>query len=376
MPRRGENIYKRKDGRWEGRYLKMSDPGQKKQYGYVYGKSYKEAKAKQAAAREAQKKNLSLPKVSEIQFSELADRWLGNVDTTLKKSTVAKYRNILKLHLLPRFGQVRMTAIKDREIEDFRNELLTQGGRDNKGFSPKYVADILSLLKVIQKYAVLQNPEISCRVHDIPVKRQPGQLRVLGDAEQQRLYQYLMASEAESDLGILLSMFTGLRIGEICALRWEDIDLEEKLISVCHTMQRIQVADGNKRTEILITAPKSICSMRQIPIPSIIYEKLWEAKKPPSAYLLTGREDVFIEPRTMQNHFRSVADACTLKNATFHTLRHTFATRCVAVGCDVKTISEILGHADVNTTLNRYVHPTMNQKRQNMSRLSDTFAVK
>ncbi len=376
MPRRGENIYKRKDGRWEGRYLKGTGAGQKKQYGYVYGKSYKEAKAKQAAAREAQKNDLPSPKVSEIQFSEFADRWLGNAGTSLKESTVAKYRNMLKLHLLPRFGSVSMAAITVGEIESFRNELLTQGGRDSMGFSPKYVADILSLLKVIQKYAALQNPEISCRVHDIPVKRQPGQMRVLGDAEQQRLYQYLMASEVESDLGILLSMFTGLRIGEICALRWEDIDLEEKLISVRRTMQRIQVADGDKKTEIIITAPKSSCSMRQIPIPSIIYGKLLEAQKSPSAYLLTGHEDAFIEPRTMQNHFRNVADSCTLKNATFHTLRHTFATRCVAVGCDVKTISEILGHADVNTTLNRYVHPTMSQKRQNMSRLSDAFAVK
>ena len=186
-----------------------------------------------------------------------------------------------------------------------------------------------------------------------------------------------MSSNDPRDLGILISLYTGLRIGEICALIWENINMKEHTIFVCQTMQRLQVQNGKnkKRTCISISSPKSACSIRTIPLPDALYERLTKFYKV-KGYVLSGEETEFVEPRSMQNHFRYVLKTCGIANTNYHTLRHTFATRCVELGFDVKTLSEILGHANVSITMNRYVHPSMELKRENMQRLSELIAVK
>ena len=153
--------------------------------------------------------------------------------------------------------------------------------------------------------------------------------------------------------------------------------MKEHTIFVCQTMQRLQVQNGKnkKRTCISISSPKSACSIRTIPLPDAIYERLTKFYKV-KGYVLSGKETEFVEPRSMQNHFRSVLKTCGIANTNYHTLRHTFATRCVELGFDVKTLSEILGHANVSITMNRYVHPSMELKRENMQRLSELIAVK
>ena len=168
-----------------------------------------------------------------------------------------------------------------------------------------------------------------------------------------------------------------MRIGEICALKWEDIYITEQCIRVHRTMQRIQISEkeGDK-TKVVIQAPKSDCSNRKIPIPSGILPILISAQKNGKTFLLTGLEERYVEPRNMENYFKSVVKTCQITNVNFHALRHTFATRCVELGFDVKSLSEILGHANVNITLNRYVHPSMDLKQKNMDMLSGLLNTK
>ena len=196
-------------------------------------------------------------------------------------------------------------------------------------------------------------------------------MRILSIREQRKLSKYLYEDLSLCNLGILICMYTGLRIGEICALKWQDINLYDKYIYVNKTMGRIQVlGDSKTKTKIVVSPPKSISSIRKIPIPNEILNILTTYKNNPEAFLLTASDNKYIEPRNMENHFKAVIKKCGIENVTFHTLRHTFATRCVELGFDIKSLSEILGHASVNITLNRYVHPSMKMKEENMNRLS------
>jgi integrase len=202
-------------------------------------------------------------------------------------------------------------------------------------------------------------------------------MRILSHTEQQRLNRYLYENLSLCNLGILLCLYTGLRVGEICALKWKDIVFEEHYLHVHQTMQRIQKKNnGEKKTEILIAPPKSDCSVRNVPIPDEVFRLVAEAKCTADAYFLTGTVHSYMEPRTMQNRFKAAVKACGIGDANFHALRHTFATRCVELGFDVKSLSEILGHASVNITLNRYVHPSMELKQRNMNMFCNLFSVK
>lgn len=202
-------------------------------------------------------------------------------------------------------------------------------------------------------------------------------MRVLSNNEQKCLCQYLCANLNLLNVGVLLCLFTGLRIGEICALRWDSISLDDCTIHVQRTMQRIQTPEGSERkTKIIITTPKSNCSLRTIPLPAYLVGVLSQFDHTPNGYVLTGDNNTFIEPRTMQNHFKRILSCCSINDANFHALRHTFATRCIELGIDVKTLSEILGHASVTITMNRYVHPSLEMKRNSMERLSTLLAVK
>lgn len=202
-------------------------------------------------------------------------------------------------------------------------------------------------------------------------------MRVLSISEQEKLERVLREDLSFSNLGILLCLYTGIRIGEVCALTWKDIIAEEQILSVNKTMQRLQQLNGfERKTRIVISSPKSECSIRRIPLPDSIYHLLQSNRCSDDSYILTGRINKFVEPRTMENRFKKVLRLAGVQDTNFHTLRHTFATRCVELGFDIKSLSEILGHASVNITLNRYVHPSMELKQKNMNMLSDLFTVK
>lgn len=163
----------------------------------------------------------------------------------------------------------------------------------------------------------------------------------------------------------------------MCALKWEDVSFDDKYIHVHKTMQRIQTLNGSDaKTVVIISKPKSDCSIRNVPIPDRLLSIMLDYQKAPDTYILTGMKNLYVEPRTMQYRFKSIIKKAGIAPANFHALRHTFATRCIELGFDIKSLSEILGHASVNITLNRYVHPSMELKQKNMNMLSDLLAVK
>lgn len=195
-------------------------------------------------------------------------------------------------------------------------------------------------------------------------------MRVLTPSERESLIGILMEDMDSFKFGVFLVLYTGIRIGELCALQWKDIDFARATLKVRKTIQRIQNTDSHatSKTKIVISEPKSKSSIREIPLTSSIMEIAWKFVSFPDSYILTGTGR-YIEPRTMQNHFKLYVKQSGISDANFHALRHTFATRCVEVGFEIKSLSEILGHASVNITLNRYVHSSFELKRSNMSKL-------
>lgn len=373
MPKKSKNIYFRKDGRWEGRYLKEQKDG-KIQYGYVYEKNIEEAEQKLNKAISQIKNHVPYKTES---FEMISEEWLRVLKPELKASSIAKYTNTMRLYLIPKFGKQDIELISRNDVVLFSKSLLISGGAKGKGLAPKTVNSTLSVLKSIFNYAKREKNLPVADISDLSVKQPRKPMRILSRNEQQRLSRFLLDNPSPCHLGILICLYTGLRIGEICALKWEDICLSEKYLYVHKTMQRIQIPKSTgKKTKIVIQTPKSDCSIRKIPIPGELLNILSSYQKSPEAFLLTGRIDKYIEPRNLANHFKSAAKACEIEDIHFHTLRHTFATRCVELGFDIKSLSEILGHASVNITLNRYVHPSMELKQQNMEMLSNLLTSK
>lgn len=371
MSRRGENIYKRKDGRWEGRYKKTGSIQGIAKYGYVYGKTYGEVKQKLLDRRSQKLTAVESNNSIVSTFESMAKEWLAAGKPSLKISTVNKYNNLLRLYILPNIGSLNIHGITQNDILEYSNKLLMSG------LSEKTVSDTISVVRSVLRYAAQQGLSVNFDFQSVRIRQHPKELCVLSFTEQEQLTQYLLGNRSEYNIGILVCLFTGLRVGEICALRWTDISLQDHTIHVQNTMQRVQNHTGEAaRTKIIITTPKSACSRRTIPIPPILIDVIKEKYTDGSGYFLTNSEQRFVEPRTMQNRFKMVLKQCNIRSVNYHVLRHTFATRCIEIGFDVKSLSEILGHASVSITMNRYVHPSMALKQQNMQMLSNLFAVK
>ena len=382
MPRKGENIYKRKDGRWEGRYVKSRSQTGRAIYGYVYAPTYKEAKQKRSQAIINIKSYLpgnnqnSQDTMQSCFIRELANDWLNSVQTQIKKSSYVKYNNILHAHILPEFDNIPLNELTSSRIQKFCDKLLHYGGTSGEGLSPKTVADILSLMRSLLRYAQIQGYQPPSTGKEIMIRQSAPDTVIISRPAQEILCRYLYTNISERNMGILLCLFTGMRVGEICALKWEDISFQDKSIYVHKTMQRLQIPESTSpKTHITVTSPKSKCSIRIIPIPDSLSQLMQREFPNRQGYVLASPDEEYIEPRTMQNYFCHVQKQCGLVPVNFHALRHTFATRCIELGFDVKSLSEILGHASVNITMNRYVHPSMELKQQNMQKLSAFLTV-
>lgn len=303
-------------------------------------------------------------------FSEIADEWFTAAGTWLKKSSISKYRNILANHLIPEFGNRPVNAISRFDVKNFVTRLTKPEEEGGRGFAPKTAAGILSLLKLVMDYARFEKKIEVIDLAGITVRQPLKILRVFSVQEQNRLTVYLMSNPDYVKIGILLCLYTGIRVGELCALKWGNIDFLEECLMVTYTMQRIQEPDGcGHRTRILIDCPKTSCSLRRIPIPAELFSVLSCMRQSDDCYILTGRNDAFMEPRLIQRHFDRILRACEIEHATVHTCRHSMATRCVELGVDIKSLSEILGHSNVAITMNRYVHPSMELKKRSINKL-------
>lgn len=369
MARKGENIYHRKDGRWEGRYLKARDNG-KVRYGYVFAPTYSATRKKLHEAKEIWKVRCETQEKGKATLVAVSSRWLDDAKAFDKESTIAKYRDFLQCYILPQFGNAQMDSLSTERLQDFLSELSVSGGMDGQGLSPRTLAGIVCILKSIRKYAMNQGYVVGFSTDGLSVKQKQKQPRIFSEQETIRLRSYLRGHLTECNAGILLCLETGLRLGEICALRWSDISFTERKLHVHQTAQRIRTDDENAgtKTKIVLTSPKSDSSMRIIPLTDSICMFLSSIEKS-KGFLLTGDEKRIMEPRAMQRHFKRVLKDAGIADANFHALRHTFATRGVEVGFDVKCLSSILGHSNVAMTLSRYVHPTMEMKRLNMAKM-------
>ncbi len=369
MSKKGENIYKRKDNRWEARYIKGYRPDGSPKYGYCYGKTYHEARQKVAQAKASLLTGAPAPTASrKRRFAFYCDEWLQLNRNRIKESTFVKYNGILEKHIKPKLGGCLVQALSSVVVEQFGHDLLYQ-----EELSPKTVKDILTVLHTIIKYTSKQFAEPLPMVEIVYPKVPKNEMRVLSREEQIQFVQYLLHDMDECKFGVLLALLTGMRIGEVCALRWENVSLVEQTIKVTSTMQRLQDLNENRssKTKIVISNPKSEHSSRVIPMTEYtvqLCKTQWCSN--PSAFVLTREADRYIEPRSMQYRLERYTEECGLEGVHFHTLRHTFATRCVEVDFEIKSLSEILGHSSPRITLERYVHSSMELKRNNMNKLA------
>ncbi|MBR1529174.1 MAG: site-specific integrase [Oscillospiraceae bacterium] len=303
-----------------------------------------------------------------ITYRTWLREWLSSKENYIKEATLANYRQGIETHILPAFGNEPLSGITEEKLQQTALQWLEQGRCDQQGgLSERTVKSLIMLIKLTLKaaakagYLPSQNFEIL-----FPPQKQTPKLRTFSKEEQAVLTQYLYLHLNPKNSGILFCLHTGLRIGELCALQWKNIDLENKTVTVSKTLQRVFIRDenGNTSTKIIVTTPKTKNSVRMIPISSMLIPVLKRMKpENPETYLLTGKLTP-TEPRTYRDYYNRLLKKAGIQHINFHGLRHTFATRLIENGADYKTVSELLGHASVNITLNLYVHPQMEQKRK------------
>ena len=293
-------------------------------------------------------------------FEEVAELWLADKKLYVKRSTYATYSLMVYNHLCPAFRGVY--DVTEGVAQNFILEKMAQG------HSRKYVKDMMVVLKMILRYAVrkewTQYREIEVK---FPTERENVEIEVLTRVKQKRIMKYVRDQFSFMNFGIYICLCTGLRIGEVCALTWDDFDEMTGVIHVSKTIQRIYLSDKNGRghTEVIIDSPKSKNSIREIPLTRDVLKIVRPLKKVVNGqfYVLTNSLKP-VEPRTYRNYYNKMMEQLGMPKLKFHGLRHSFATRCIESKCDYKTVSVLLGHSDISTTLNLYVHPNMEQKQR------------
>lgn len=370
MPKKGVNIHKRKDGRWEGRYKVGVHPNGATKYKSVYGNTYTEAKEKLLSA--IAEKAIPSKQIKERTFSEILQLWLCNNRLRQKGATEHKYRTMIDKHIEPEIGALKLSKISAVMVNSFLENKLKSGRIDKSGgLSPSYVRTMASIIQSALQFAV---DEGYCQPLKSTVCKpsiEKKDLRILSKDEQDQLEAFLYGGIDLVGLGIMISLYAGLRIGEICALSWEDIDLASGVIHIRHTIARVPCTDPqiDAKTTLILDTPKTKASLRDIPISSLLQEQLSVLKGTSSSGFILTDSQTFVSPRTYEYRFHKVLDNCGIDQVNYHTLRHTFATRCIEAGVDVKSLSEMLGHASVTITLNTYVHPSMDLKRLQLEKL-------
>ena len=298
-------------------------------------------------------------------FQDVSDKWLQQKKGKVRESTYAMYYQKVHRYIIPNLGGIRMQDLTEIQMNAFLKWLS-----NDSGLSWKTVSDIRSVLRMILDWAAKNGCyELGSVTLYVPSPL-PQTLEILPIKEQKKLEQYLLDNMSEIHLGLLLSLYAGLRIGEVCGLKWGDIDFRKGTLSVCRTVMRIQETNekSNHRTKVMITQPKTYNSNRMIPVVKDVLEYLKVFRKNSETFVLTGTL-ICMEPRMLTVHYKKILKKAGLSPYKYHALRHTFATRCVEQGIDIKTLSEIMGHSSVKITMDRYVHPTMDYKKKQLGRL-------
>lgn len=301
-----------------------------------------------------------------VSFSRVLDLWLSANEVRIKRATHDKYNYLINTHILPELGNFSVSELSATQINGFLSKKLRNGGlEDNSPLSPSYVSTMSMIINGAIKYAVNEN---LCSAMKNPIFKPTlykKQISILNNSDYKKLVSYLSDNLNSTKTGVLLALYTGLRIGEICALKWNNVDLKSMILHIKSTVSRVNI-EG--KTKFILEAPKTKSSVRDIPIPTKlgnILKSLYKVRK--SDYVVSDKVG-FVIPRTLEYRFHRITNLLGIEEISFHALRHTFATNCLSNGMDVKSLSEILGHANASTTLQIYVHPSMEVKRKQINK--------
>ena len=354
--RKGESIYERKDGRFEGRYIKKYKDG-KAVYGFVYAKTYNECKKK----RNLIVYNTKVEKPKRVNNSGkdlnyLIDNWLIKKQLTLKESSYSSYYNLINQHIKNEIGKVKINKLNTDMINLYLNNKLSKGKLDSTGGLKKNT--VYMICTVLRQ--VFKENNIQIDMMKIPLITGVG--KSLYNDERKELISKLNSINNNISIGILLSLFLGLRKSEVCGIRYSDIDLENKVLHINNIVTRVKSFNTKNKTKLILTKPKTDRSMRVLPIPDKLVELIKGIKSDDSNVFLLSNTDKLMEPKTFYNHYKKILKELDI-DYTYHDLRHTFATNCIENGIDYKSLMELLGHSNVTTTMNIYVHPSLNDKR-------------
>lgn len=390
MPKKGLNISKYKKGKyiyWRGRYEKGIDERGRMTYGEIYAKTYEAAEQELVRIQNELNSNTFI-EPNKITVSQWLERWLKtHKNDSLTQSTYISYKGYIENHITPVIGGIKLQALTLDILQDFFNKkAVEENNRTKKPLSAKTLKNIKTMLVTAFKQAI-----ISDIIHRNPAefvtlpKQEAAEMRVLTKAEQKELINTVKGTDSRFKVLVFIALGTGMREGEISALTWSDVDFDNNTITVNKTLMRVQKKAGGG-TEIKVTPPKSSKSNRIIPIQKqlaeelknhyskVLSEKLFAGSSYSNKqYVVCNELGGYIEPRQIQKIFKTFTEAAALCNVNFHALRHTFATRAVESGMDIKTLSTLLGHADIQTTLNRYAHTTDEHARHEIEKLSNLF---
>ena len=302
--------------------------------------------------------------VKEKTINQITEEWKEKKKKYVKKSTYAAYQLLIQNHIKPYFGN--LYEVNEEKVQQFVFDKL------DAGLSEKTIRDIIIVLKMILKFGIkngyLEYIQIDAK---FPSKQEKKDLDVLSKADQKKFMEHLRNNFTFKNLGIFICLSTGMRIGEICGLRWCDVDTVEGVIKVRHTLQRIYIIEGETRhTELLLDTPKTANSVRDIPMSSELLKMLKSLNKVVNEnYYVISNDIKPIEPRTYRNYYKKLCKQLDIPELKFHGLRHSFATRCIESKADYKTVSVLLGHSNISTTLNLYVHPNKEQKKKTIDKM-------
>ncbi|MFD2308117.1 tyrosine-type recombinase/integrase [Enterococcus termitis] len=361
MAKRGENIYKRKDGRWEGRYVKERKIDGKIRYGYIYSRKYLEVKKKLMLLKAETLKEDIFQITYDGTLGDWLKLWLETiVKPKVKLSTYNSYKSKVQLHILPHLGAIPLQKLLPAEIDQWLVHLNAQLSSSSVHAVHRVLKNALS--QALKQGLIVKNPSLMIELPKLEKQRIKAFSR-----QQQKMIKEAALKEKKY-LPILIALETGMRIGEISALKWTDINFSEKTIHIQRTLQRLQVGIG--KTALVEGTPKTFQSERILPLSNQLKSYLIEEKKTSYSPYVVGIKDSCTEPRTINYRFKKLQEELQISQLPFHALRHTFATRCLELGVNIATISSILGHTSTKMTLDVYTNSFMQDERKAMEKVA------
>lgn len=366
MARRGENIYKRKDGRWEGRYIKERNTQGKIKYGYVYHEKYNGVKQKLIYFKAIYQQNRHTNLYNETTKVWL-NQWLSQeVKKKVKDSTFASYHYKVQHYIIPYIGEEPLQKLTESTIQQWVDKLAA---RNLSGNTIKLVIQILRMsIKSAQKKLILwADPTVDVCLPRVRKKK----VYALSVKDQKKVEKE--AIKGVEGISILLSLYTGLRIGEISALKWSDIDFTRQLIHVERTMQRIPIKTKTSLTQLIVQEAKTLGSIRSIPFSNQLKAQLLSVREKTQSEFVCATKQKALEPRSITYHFKKIMSKLKLSHINFHQLRHTFATRALEIGGDIASISSLLGHQSTKFTFDVYVDSLFHQRKKITQKIEKVY---